>query len=444
MVEFLWVPFLACLVLTAIHVYLGLHVLARGVIFVDLALAQVAALGVTVAFLAGHPIQSEAAYWYALAFTLGGAALFAASRTRQAPVPQEAIIGIVYAVSAAAAVLVVDQAPQGSEHIKQILVGSILTVTPAEVGRLALLYAPIGLIHWLARRPLLDISFDPDGAGARRAVRWWDFVFYASFGVVVTSSVRLAGVLLVFAYLIVPATAAAALARSAWGRLSVGWTLGVLVSLGGLVASWIWDLPTGATIVVAFGVALASVALGLAARAAARATRARGVGALRNAAAALCAAMGLAGLTLVLAPQMDHWWLDGLEAWVPGARTLFLRGDELDMHRDSVDGVQRSTAELERVRALKREAQWGSRQVSEDMQERMRQYLAGRAEMLAGDRMVLRTLRARARERQRWWLGVPLLVLGAGGALGLTLRPRATARCSGRSPSPSSGPAARR
>src|SRR5437870_12727577 len=192
MVEFLWAPFLACLVLTAIHVYLGLHVLARGVIFVDLALAQVAALGVTIAFLAGHAIQSEAAHWYALAFTLGGAALFAASRARRAPVPQEAIIGIVYAVSAAAAMLVVDRAPQGSEHIKQLLVGSILTVTPAEVGALALLYAPIGVLLWLVRRPLLDISFDPDGAGARRAVRRWDFVFYASFGVVVTSPVRLA------------------------------------------------------------------------------------------------------------------------------------------------------------------------------------------------------------------------------------------------------------
>ena len=210
MVEFLWAPLLACLILTAIHVYLGLHVLARGVIFVDLALAQVAALGVTVAFLAGHPIQSEAAYWYALVFTLGGAALFAASRTQRMTVPQEAVIGIVYAVSAAAAVLVVDRAPQGGDHIRQILVGSILTVTPGEVGTLALLYAPIGLLHWLVRRPLLDISFDPEGAGARRAVRAWDFVFYASFGVVVTSSVRLAGVLLVFAYLVVPATAAAA------------------------------------------------------------------------------------------------------------------------------------------------------------------------------------------------------------------------------------------
>src|SRR5947208_10380291 len=181
MVEFLWAPFVACLVLTAIHVYLGLHVLARGVIFVDLALAQVAALGITVAFLAGHPIQSEAAYWYALAFTLGGAALFAGSRARRAPVPQEAIIGVVYAVSAAAAMLVVDRAPQGSEHIKQLLVGSILTVTPAEVGALAFLYGALGVLHWAIRRPLLEISFGAEAA-AGRAVRWWDFVFYASFG----------------------------------------------------------------------------------------------------------------------------------------------------------------------------------------------------------------------------------------------------------------------
>ena len=419
MVEFLWAPFLACLVLTAIHVYLGLHVLARGVIFVDLALAQVAALGVTIAFLAGHAIQSEAAYWYALAFTLGGAALFAASRTRRAPVPQEAIIGIVYAVSAAAAVLVVDRAPQGGEHIKQILVGSILTVTPAEVGTLALLYAPIGVLHWLVRRPLLEISFDPEGAGARRAVRAWDFIFYASFGVVVTSSVRLAGVLLVFAYLIVPATAAAALARSARGRLLVGWALGLLVSVAGLVASWTWDLPTGATVVVTFGVLVAAVAVALAVRAGARATRERGLEALRGPAVGLCAVVGLAGLLLVLVPRMDHWWLDWLEASVPVAQTLFLNADERDTRRDTEEDIRRSVAELERVRAMQREAQWGTRPVTDEMRERMRQYLAGRAEIVAGDRLVLRTLKARARARQRWWLGGPLLVLGAGGTLWL-------------------------
>jgi len=426
MVEFLWAPCLACLVLTAIHVYLGLHVLARGVIFVDLALAQVAALGVTIAFLAGHAIQSEAAYWYALAFTLGGAALFAASRTRRAPVPQEAIIGIVYAVSAAAAVLVVDRAPQGGEHIKQILVGSILTVTPAEVGTLALLYAPIGVLHWLVRRPLLEISFDPEGAGARRAVRAWDFIFYASFGVVVTSSVRLAGVLLVFAYLIVPATAAAALARSARGRLLVGWALGLLVSVAGLVASWTWDLPTGATVVVTFGVLVAAVAVALAVRAGARATRERGVEALRGPSVGLCAVVGVAGLMLVLVPRMDHWWLDWLEASMPVAQTLFLSADERETRRDTEDDIRRSVAELERVRAMQREAQWGTRPVTDEMRERMRQYLAGRAEIVAGDRLVLRTLKARARARQRWWLGVPLLVLGAGGTLWLARRRPAT------------------
>src|SRR5262249_45830097 len=147
MLDVLAVPFLACLVLTGIHVYLGLHVLARGVIFVDLALAQVAALGITAAFLAGHAIQSPAAYWYALAFAVAGASFLAASRTRRGALPQEAIIGIVYVVSAAAAILALDRAPQGGEQIKQLLVGSILTVTPAEVGEVAALYAAVGALH---------------------------------------------------------------------------------------------------------------------------------------------------------------------------------------------------------------------------------------------------------------------------------------------------------
>src|SRR5262245_21169145 len=287
MLDLLWLPFLCCLVLTGIHVYLGLHVLARGVIFVDLALAQVAALGITVAFLAGHPIQSDAAYWYALAFTVGGAVLLAWSRPRQAPVPQEAIIGIVYAVSAAVTVLVVDRAPQGSEHIKQLLVGSILTVTPAEVGTLAALYAAIGLVHWLARRPLLAISLDPGGAGSRGA-GWWDALFYVSFGVVDTSSVRMAGVLLVFSYLVVPATAGALLSRSVTGRLGFGWALGVAVSLVGLGASYAWDLPTGATVVAVFGAALVAVAGGLGLAALARRLRADGPAALAGLGVVIC------------------------------------------------------------------------------------------------------------------------------------------------------------
>jgi len=160
-------------------------------------------------------------------------------------------------------------------------------------------------------------------------------------------------------------------------------------------------------------------------RTGARAARERGVAALRGVAIVACALVGLAGLALALGPSMDHWWLDWLEASAPAAQTLFLSEDERDTRRDAVEDVRRSVAEIERVRAMQREAQWGTRPATDEMQERMRQYLAGRAEMLAGDRLVLRTLQARARARQRWWLGVPLALLGTGGAI-LLARRRAT------------------
>jgi zinc/manganese transport system permease protein len=424
MVELLWLPFIACLVLTGIHVYLGLHVLARGVIFVDLALAQVAALGITIAFLAGHPIQSDAAYWYALAFTVGGAALFSATRIRRAAViPQEAVIGIVYAVSAALTVLVVDRAPQGAEHIKQLLVGSILTIAPGDVGRVALLYALVGALHVAIRRPLLEISFDPDGAAARgRAVRWWDFAFYVTFGVVVTSSVRVAGVLLVFSYLIVPAVVGALLSGSVAGRLAIGWTVGAAVSTLGLWASFAWDLPTGAAVVATFGALMAAVACALGTRALARDARARGWEALRGAAIAACAAVGLAGVLLAAFPGMDHHWLDWIEDEVPGVELLFLTGAERLAWRDSLQGLERGLADLRRLKTLEIDVRWGRATLTQDQQERLRQFLASRGEITAGDRFVLKTLRGRARERQRFWLGLPLLALGAAGALTLARR----------------------
>jgi zinc/manganese transport system permease protein len=256
----LWLPLLACLILTLIHGYLGLHVIAREVIFVDIALAQVAALGTTAALLFGSDLDGVMAYWTSLGFTLAGAAIFACTRTRERRVSQEAVIGVVYAVSAAAAILLVDRVPHGVEHIKAILVGSLLTVTPAQVAKTALLYTAVGLFHGWARRPFILISTDPDAAHRRGlAVRWWDFLFYASFGVVVTSSVRIAGVLLVFAYLIVPG-----LAGMAWGapwraRLLFGWSLAAGVSLAGIIISASMDLPTGATIVCVFGLALVAV-----------------------------------------------------------------------------------------------------------------------------------------------------------------------------------------
>jgi zinc/manganese transport system permease protein len=175
------------------------------------------------------------------------------------------VIGVVYAVSAAGAVLLADRAPHGAEHLRGMLVGSLLSVRGTEVAGVTLLYGAVGIFHWLCHRPFFLISTDPDRAyreGWR--VRGWDFVFYASFGVVVTSSVRIAGVLLVFSYLIVPALAGILLARGVGGRLAVGWAFGAAVSLVAMVASAALDLPTGATVVCAFGVSL--LVLGLALR----------------------------------------------------------------------------------------------------------------------------------------------------------------------------------
>jgi zinc/manganese transport system permease protein len=250
-------PFIACLILTGIHAYLGLHVIERGVIFVDLALAQVAAFGATLGFLWGLGLHSTASYLIALGFTFLGAAVFAMTRFRKPVVPQEALIGIVYAVSAAAAILVLSRAPEGGEELKSLLVGHLLFVERPEIVKVAFLYSFIGLIHWWGRKPLLLISQDPEGAfrkGLR--VRWWDFLFYATFGFVVTSSVEMAGVLLVFSFLIVPAVCGVLLARTIGRRLLVGWTVGVVTSMAGVWTSYAWDLPTGATVVCVFGLAL--------------------------------------------------------------------------------------------------------------------------------------------------------------------------------------------
>ncbi len=253
---FLAVPFAVTLILSGIHVYLGLHVLSRGIIFVDLALAQVAALGTTVAFLFGHEVESAEAYEYALGFTLAGAVLFSATRRLATRVPQEALIGIVYVVASAAMILTVDRAPHGAEHIKALLVRDILWVQDwAVAAKLAAIYAGVGAFHWVFRRQFLGATFRPEGMG-RGSLFLWDLLFYATFGVVVTSSVQVAGVLLVFSYLMVPSVMAALLARSIHARLLIGWSIAFLASVAGLWASFRFDLPTGATLIVTFGVAL--------------------------------------------------------------------------------------------------------------------------------------------------------------------------------------------
>ena len=256
--SFLLIPFLITLILTGIHVYLGLHVLSRGVIFVDLALAQVAALGTTFAFLEGSEVDSSSAYWWALGFTLVGSIIFAATRRISSRVPQEAIIGIVYAVASAAMILLVDRSPHGAEHIKELLVRDILWVQDWHVAlKLALIYGTLGAFHFVFRRRFLDATFNAgDGKHTPGSLFLWDLLFYATFGIVVTSSVQVAGVLLVFSYLMVPSVMAALVVDSIAARLFVGWTVGFLVSVVGLYGSARWDLPTGTSVVVTFGMAL--------------------------------------------------------------------------------------------------------------------------------------------------------------------------------------------
>lgn len=263
--RFLAAPFAASLILTGIHAYLGVHVVERGVIFVDLSLAQIAALGATIALLlpfTGHDPHGPWVYWISLAFTFVGAAIFSTIRSRRARIPQEAIIGISYAVASAAAILAMSKATSESEHLKDMLVGNILAVSWEEVLHTAVLYGLVGVFHYVFRRQFLTISMDHAHAEAQGlSVRFWDFLFYASFGFVVTSSVAIAGVLLVFCYLIVPSVAAMLYSDRIGPRLAIGWSMGTIVSALGIYLSVALDLPTGATMVCTFGLVLVLMAL---------------------------------------------------------------------------------------------------------------------------------------------------------------------------------------
>jgi zinc/manganese transport system permease protein len=256
-------PIVACVLLPWLLVYLGLHVVQRGIIFIDIAMAQMASLGICVAVLFHVDLASWLTFAIALGFTLLGAAVFSITGKRTSQIPQEAVIGIAYVVAAAAAVLLLSRAAEGDEQIKQMLVGNILLVTPLEVWKCFGLFAMVGVLHFVLRRNFLLVSYDREGAYAKGLrVRWWDFLFYAAFGLVVTSFVRIAGVLLVFSYLIVPAVCGINLAGSLSRRLLIGWLIALIGGIGGLFFSFWWDLPSGAAIVCTFGALLILVSLG--------------------------------------------------------------------------------------------------------------------------------------------------------------------------------------
>ncbi len=401
--QFLWLPFAASAVLVGVHAYFGLHVLARKVIFVDLALAQAAAFGATLAFLLGHAPQSMGSYAWSLLFALGASILLTATRFWARRIPQEALIGVLYVVAAAAAFLLVDKAPQGAEHIKQMLTGNILTVGESELLAIAPLYAAIAGLHaWAARRGWLG------GTVAREVLG--DFAFYACFALVVTSSVALAGVLLVFSFLIIPAAIGVLYAGRRPRQLAIGWAAGLAASALGLAASYAWDLSTGAAMVCAFGVMLALAGLLRPLIAAANARRAltRGVTGLRWATALLLAA---SSLWWAAAPRADQPLADSLERLLPALRGAYMTEREIAVVDEAAAYAERYRLEAERLNAEETESRWHGRALSDDELRKMSSFLQSYNEMRKGEEFVQREARARARERHRW----------RGGLLGLLL-----------------------
>jgi len=396
---FLWPSFLVAVCLVGIHAYFGIQVLARKVIFVDLALAQIAALGATVAFMLGHGAQSLATYGYSLAFTLLAAVLLAFTRGWAKRVPQEALIGVIYVVAAAAAILLIDRAPQGAEHLKQVLTGNILVSGLNDVVVIVPLYLAIALSHFVLRARLTK-------AGSVL----WDFVFYATFGMVVTSSVALAGVLLVFSFLIVPATIGVMFASTLSRQLAIGWIAGTLTSAAGLATSFAFDLPTGAAMVCAFGVSLALAGM---LYPFVRGNRAM---ALRSAFAA--ARWGIAGLLaasailIAVAPRADQPLLDLIEAAAPSLRNLYFTRTEIATYQDADTYAQRHRLAAEQLIELEKRRRTQGETLDETAMQRISSFLKSYGEMHKGEQFVMGEVRARARERARWWMSLVLLALG--------------------------------
>jgi zinc/manganese transport system permease protein len=422
----LLLPFAASVAFVLIHAYLGVHVLRRNIVFADLALAQLSAFGATVAFAVGHAPASLAGYAYALLFTAVGAALLTLTRNLGRVVSQEAFVGILYVAATAATVLVVDRSPQGAEHVKKMLIGSILTVSPEELAKLVALYAAIGLVHWLARRPLLAMSSALQPAGRSPiAVLVWDFFFFLSFGVVVTSSVATAGVLLVFSFLIVPAVIGQIFSTEVRVALPIAWSVGILASAVGLGASYGLDLPTGAAMVAAF--ALALVAAGLAKallfvdRAQRRINRRRAAG---SAAAAVLAFILASSLWLIVNPAADQPMLALLEAATGLGPAHFLNGSDRETYEAAARDVGRFQAEVEQLDAKERAARYQGAPLADDEVRRVASYQQSFNEMVRGERFVQQILRGKARARERWLVGVPFAVLSTLGLMLLAARLR--------------------
>jgi zinc/manganese transport system permease protein len=424
-IAFLILPFAAATVLVLIHAYFGVHVLRRRVVFADLALAQLAALGGTLAFANGYAAGTPQAFGYALALTAVGAALLTTTRTLSRHISQEAFVGIVYVLAMAATVLVIDRSPQGAEHVKRMLVGNILLVDGGELVKLGVALRRHRCAALDRSSPAVRLRRPPRACTGHLGAALRDFVFYLSFGVVVTSSVTVAGVLLVFSILIVPAVIGLLFSSRMSAVLAIAWLAGIVASAAGLVGSYALDLPSGAAIVCALGIALV-LAGGIRALSAGPSAerRTRLLAAARGAVAtALFVVLGSA-LWLIARPSADQPVLALVERLAGVHPAEFLAASERATFRDSESDALRFTNEIERLNAREKEARYAAAPLSDDDVRRIASYQRSFAEMVRGERFVQDVLRAKARARERWLIGLPAAVLALLGLAVLVRAPR--------------------
>ncbi|MBL8413521.1 MAG: metal ABC transporter permease [Propionivibrio sp.] len=397
-IELLSLPFFASLILIGIHCQFGLQVLKRNVVFVDLALAQSAALGATVGFMQGHLPLTIGAYAWSLGFAWGAALILSLIRHAPKGIPPEALVGVLYVATTAASLLLIEKAPQGAEHLKQILTGSVLTVSPDELVHVVPLYCTIGFLLWLAARR---------GWFAQAGMAGWlaDLGFYAAFGIVVTSSVAMAGVLLVFSFLIIPALVGLLWANTVGRQLTIGWGVGGLAAAAGLVASYLLDTSTGATMVSSFALFLGAALGGR--MLADNGWEMRRVGKLLGNLVAIV--MLVSAGWFIAKPRADQPLLDALEASWPALRQAYFSPQEMEIHADAENYVKRYAAEVVRLTALEASSLWETSSVDDEKIRKISSFQQSYNEMIKGERFVMQETRSRARERLRWPLAWVLL-----------------------------------
>ncbi len=260
-IEFMFAPFVVCLLLIGINIYFGIHVIKREIIFIDIALAQIAALGATVATVVGlaphaHDEPSLTGYLFSIGFTTLAALMFTMLKSRKLPIPLESLIGIAYAVAATGAVILLDKAAGGDVHVHEMVAGSILWVRWSQILELVIVFGIIGLFHYFFRNKFLSLT-DAYNNGANNSYSFlWDFLFYTTFGIAVVHSVRVGGILTVFAFLIIPASISALFSKNWLPRILIGWGLGTVVTVCGLYLSWTMDVPSSPTVILFLGVFL--------------------------------------------------------------------------------------------------------------------------------------------------------------------------------------------